>query len=54
MIGRNQITLCLAEAIVAFQEYLDKRMGDYAPRVDALKMSTTDSTISLVTLPKEN
>lgn len=31
MKGKNELVLCTAEMLVAVQEYLDKRMGDYAP-----------------------
>ena len=33
MIGSNELHLCKAEMMVAVQEYLDKRMGPYAPEV---------------------
>lgn len=33
MIGRNTMSLNTATMIEAMQEYLDKRMGEHAPRV---------------------
>ena len=33
MIGNNELRLCKAEMQVALQEYLDARMGKYAPSV---------------------
>jgi len=53
MLGNNEIKLCMSEAMVAFQEYLDKRMGDYAPRVDDLKMNVNGPDITIVTNPKD-
>ena len=38
MKGRNEITLCALEMHVAIQEYLDKRMTVYAPRVTSVKV----------------
>ena len=36
MIGSNELLLCEAEMMVAIQEYLDKRMGEYAPEVQSV------------------
>lgn len=34
MIGNNELRLCKAEMKIALQEYLDARMGEYAPSVN--------------------
>lgn len=36
MIGNNQLNLNQATMIEAMQEYLDKRMGPFAPKVTAV------------------
>ena len=38
MLGNNQLHLCIAEMMVAVQEYLDKRMTTYAPKVTDVTM----------------
>lgn len=39
MQGRNELHLCGAEMAVAVQEYLNKRMGQYAPKVAYITFS---------------
>lgn len=39
MKGNNTLVLCMAEMRVAVQEYIDKRLGEFAPRVNMIKQS---------------
>ena len=34
MNGKNELRLCALEMLVALQEYVDKRLGSYAPKVN--------------------
>jgi hypothetical protein len=40
MQGNNTLVLCMAEMIVAMQEYIDKRLGEHAPKVVNIKFSS--------------
>lgn len=41
MIGHNQLNLNTASVMEALQEYLDKRMGEHAPKVVSLNCTLT-------------
>ena len=48
MQGNNTLVLCMAEMIVAMQEYIDKRLGEHAPKVTNIKFSSVaDWTFSI-------
>ena len=55
MNGSNQLILCQAELMVALQEYLDKRMGNYAPAVVGVceNKAEYNFVVDLVEKPKE-
>jgi hypothetical protein len=43
VIGQNTLQLNEATLIEALQEYIDKRMGSYAPKVTGVKMGSSGS-----------
>ena len=47
MIGTNKLILCPAEMCVAVQEYIDKRMGKYAPQVESVSYSNSSFEVLL-------
>lgn len=47
MIGNNELRLCQAEMLIALQEYLDKRMGEYAPKVSNVEERDASFRVSL-------
>lgn len=49
MKGTNELHLCKAEMLVALQEYLDKRLGPYAPQAVNVR-ATPDSATFIVAL----
>ena len=53
MIGVNKLELCEAELMVALQEYLDKRMGEYAPKVDGVAQDKAAGTFNIRLKAKE-
>lgn len=53
MIGCNKLELCAAELLVAIQEYLDKRMGDYAPKASDVKQERVGG-VFVITLKQKD
>lgn len=52
MIGSNELHLCKAEMMVALQEYLDKRMGPYAPEVFGI--GERDGTFRIILVERKD
>ena len=48
MNGTNELHLCTAEMMVAVQEYLNKRMSVYAPKVDDVRTTNMGSRMTFV------
>lgn len=53
MKGSNDLILNHATIIEALQEYMDKRMGDYAPKVVTISPNKSDYTITVSVSEKE-
>lgn len=53
MRGSNTLVLCMAEMKVAVQEYIDKRLGEFAPRVNTIKADQASWTFSVELSDKE-
>ena len=53
MKGNNTLTICMAELLVAIQEYLDKRMGEYAPKASYIRKGSDDSGFHIDLKEKE-
>ncbi len=47
MIGNNKLELCEAELMVALQEYLDKRMCTWAPKVAGVSQDKSSGTFTI-------
>ena len=47
MQGKNELTLCEAELLVAVQEYLHKRLGSYTPKAVNISNKNYAYTITL-------
>ena len=53
MIGNNKLELCEAEMMVALQEYIDKRFGNYAPKVVGVSQDKSSRTFTIELKSKE-
>jgi hypothetical protein len=47
MKGNNSLILCMAEMKIAMQEYLNKRLGAYAPEVRNIKVNVSEHTFEI-------
>lgn len=53
MIGNNKLELCEAEMMVALQEYLDKRMRTFAPKVVGVSQDKSSGVFTIELKSKE-